>query len=139
MTVAGAPQQRLDDRYGRTSGARRRGRRAGTVAAAAGGAALLAWLVWTGVGGAAADPVDVRTDGFSVQSGSAVSVDWRVSGASDTPLACTIEAQAADRGIVGLVEVAVPAAAGSGERGGTTVVRTQREAVTGLISSCRRA
>lgn len=125
---------RLDDRYGRLPEVRRRNRLVAWLLLVAGAAAVVAWGVWTGVGGAAGEQLDITTRAFTVRGDAAVSVTWSVAGSS-RPLLCTIEADAQDRTTVGLVEVRVPPGGGTG----TTTVRTVRLAVTGLISGCRGA
>jgi hypothetical protein len=131
---AAEPRERLDARYGRQPAVRRRNRLVAWLLVAAGTLAVVAWGVWSGVGGATGDRFEVTTRAFTVRSDAAVSVTWSVTG-STKPLLCTIEADAEDRSTVGLVEVRVPAGGGTG----TTVVRTVRLAVTGLISACRPA
>jgi hypothetical protein len=125
---------RLEARYGRGPTARRRNRLVALVLAAVAVLAVAGWAVWTGVGGAAGEQLDVSTKAFTVQGDSFVSVTWSVEGSSRR-LACTIEADAADHSTVGLVVVMVPPGGGTG----TTTVRTVRQAVTGLISACRPA
>jgi hypothetical protein len=125
---------RLEARYGRGPHTRRRNRVLGLVLAAVALAALVLWGVWTNVGGAAGEQLDVTTRAFTVHGDSSVSVTWSVTGSSKR-LACTIEADAEDHSTVGLVVVMVPPGGGTG----TTTVRTVREAVTGLISACRPA
>lgn len=127
---------RLDDRYGRT--VRRRGRtRLGLVAlAAAIGAAAIAWAVWSGLGGTAATTLDLQTTSYRIDARS-VSVTWQVSGDAEA-LDCVIQAQGSDHGVVGVTTVRLRPT-GSAVRSGTSVVKVVRPAVTGLISSCRRA
>lgn len=125
---------RLEARYGRGPTARRRNRLIGLVLAALAVAAVVAWALWTGLGGAAGEQLDVNTRAFTVHGDRSVTVTWSVAGSS-RPLACTIEADAADHSTVGLVVVMVPPGGGTG----TTTVRTVRSAVTGLISACRPA
>ena len=137
MTVAPTPAGRLEDRYGRGPRGSRRGRLAGLVAAAALVAAAVAWAVVTGFGGAGST-TDLQTTGFSIESDSAVTVGWLVSGDASDPLVCAIEAQDTDGSVLGLVEVRVPVT-GEPARSGTTRVLTIRKADTGLIQSCRRA
>ncbi|WP_375399872.1 DUF4307 domain-containing protein [uncultured Amnibacterium sp.] len=136
--VAGAAPNgdRLDDRYGRT--VRRRGRsRLGVILlAAAIGVAAIAWAVWSGLGGTTATTLDLQTTSYRIEARS-VSVTWQVSGDAEA-LDCVIQAQGSDHGVVG-VTTARLRPTGSAVRSGTSVVKVVRPAVTGLISSCRRA
>lgn len=127
----------LDDRYGRTPARRRRGRIALVGGAAAGVAALLAWGLWTGIGGAST-ALEVDTLGVSVGGDDATTVRWLVTGRADTTLICAVEARDARGSVVGLVEETLRPT-GRPDRTGTTVVRTVRLAATGLIASCRDA
>ena len=126
--------QRLAARYGGDPATRRRNRVVGLVLAALAVVALAAWAVWTNIGGAVGEQLDVTTRAFTVHGDSSVSVTWSVTGSSKR-LACTVEADAQDHSVVGLVVVSVPPGGGTG----TTTVRTVREAVTGLVSACRPA
>jgi hypothetical protein len=127
----------LDERYGRTPTRRRRG----LIGAITGGAVVLAgvvaWSVWTGIGGAT-DSLDAQTITSSVQSAEATEVRWLVTGKPGSRLVCAIEARDGSGVVVGLVEVVLPAT-GDANRRGDTVVRTVRRAATGLIVSCRDA
>jgi hypothetical protein len=127
----------LDERYGRTPTRRRRRRVTAITAGALALAAVVAWGVWTGVGGAA-DTLDPQTRTTSVRSAEATEVRWLVTGRPGTRLVCAIEARDDAGVVVGLQEVVLPAT-GKPNRAGTTVVRTVRRAETGLIVSCRDA
>ncbi len=126
--------ERLAARYGRGPATRRRNRLAGLVLAVLAVLGVGTWAVWTNVGGAVGEQLDVTTRAFTVHGDSSVSVTWSVTGSSKR-LACTVEADAQDHSVVGLVVVEVPPGGGTG----TTTVRTVREAVTGLVSACRPA
>ncbi len=134
MTARGSV---LDARYGRTP-ARRRRRRFGALAAAGTAAvALLAWGLWTGIGGSTA-ALEVDTLAVTVDGDDATTVRWLVTGRADTELICAVEARDTVGSTVGLVEETVRPA-GPPDRTGTTTVRTVRRAATGLIASCRDA
>jgi hypothetical protein len=137
VTAAPTPAARLEDRYGRTPAGRRRGRLAAVLTAAVLVVAAAIWAALTGVGGAS-ETTDLATTGFTIESDSAVTVGWEVTGEAGVPLICAIEAQDPDGVVLGLVEVRVPVT-GQPARSGTTTVRTTRRADTGLIQSCRRA
>ena len=123
----------LADRYGRTRSRRRR-----PLAIAAGAAlavAVAAWAVWTGVGGAVG-ALDLQTDGYDTHP-SSMTVRWRVGGPDGQRLVCAVEALNAGKDVVGLK--AVPVRLDGGVARGTTEVRIVGPAVSGLLSSCRRA
>ncbi len=127
----------LDSRYGRTPVRRRRSVVSAVVAAAVLAAAVIAWSVWTGVGGSSA-ALDESTTNVQVEGSGAVVVGWTVSGRPGTRLVCALEAQDTAGSVVGLDEIVLPAT-GQVDRSGTTRVRTVRQASTGLIDSCRDA
>ncbi|WP_375389367.1 DUF4307 domain-containing protein [uncultured Amnibacterium sp.] len=127
----------LDERYGRTPTRRRRGLVGAATAGAVVLAGVVAWSVWTGVGGAA-DALDPQTITSEVRSAEATEVRWLVTGKPGTRLVCVIEARDGSGVVVGLVEAVLPAT-GDANRRGDTVVRTVRRASTGLIVSCRDA
>lgn len=127
----------LDERYGRTPRRRRRGRFRVILAAGIVAVAVVAWGVWTGIGGATT-ALDVTTTGITVVDDEATTVQWLVTGRSGTTLVCAIEATDASDAVVGLAEVVVPAS-GQINRTGETRVRTVRRASNGLIESCRDA
>jgi hypothetical protein len=127
----------LDERYGRTPSRRRRGRLGAVIGAAVLLIALIAWGVWTGVGGTAT-ALDTTTTGVDVQGPEGTQVQWLVTGRAGTTMVCAIEAQDESGAVVGLAEVVVRPT-GNPIRSGTTLVRTVRAASTGLIASCRDA
>jgi hypothetical protein len=127
----------LDERYGRTPARRRRGTVTALVAAAALVVGVIAWALWTGIGGATTT-LDIQTVTSAVRSAEVTEVRWSVTGRPDRALVCAIEARDRDGVVVGLVEAEIPAT-GQAERRGDTEVRTVRRASTGLIVSCRDA
>lgn len=134
--ATGRNGDRLDDRYGRTVQRRGRGRLGLVGLAVVVGAAAIAWAVWSGLGGTTRTTLDLQTTGYRIEARSVV-VTWQVSGDAEA-LDCVIQAQGADHGVVGVTTAALRPS-GSPVRSGTTVVKVVRPAVTGLISSCRRA
>lgn len=128
---------RLDERYGRTPGRRRRGRLIAVAAAALAAAGTLAWALWTGLGGATTT-MEADTIAATVRSDRVTEVRWLVTGRPSAALVCAVEARDLQGAVVGLAEVTVPAT-GSANRAGDTFVRTVRRATTGLIASCRDA
>lgn len=130
MTSA-ATQELLDDRYGRRRG---RGRLIGWV---------VLGLVVVGVGGAIAwttvasaiDAVDVDTTGFQVDDARTVSVTFQITARPGAPVACALEAQDTEHGVVGWRVVEYPAS-NDHSRAFTETIPTTAEATTGLASSC---
>jgi hypothetical protein len=124
-----APQ----DRYGAPSRARDVALRVLVVAVAA---AFLGWLTWAALH-QASQSVTGRVSGFTVISQHAVRVTLLVDGSGGDSVVCTVEARAADHGLVGSQDVTVPA----GESGSVpfeATIRTDREATTADVTGCRR-
>ncbi|MEH3089760.1 MAG: DUF4307 domain-containing protein [Microbacterium arborescens] len=125
-------QLKLDQRYGRTR--ERRSRRLAVGAAAVLGAGVLGLVAWTTVAGAI-DSVDTDATGFSVTDEHSVVVSFQVSGASGRPLACALEAQDTEHGVVGWRVVEYPADEGL-TRAFTETIPTVALATNGLVTSC---
>ena len=125
-------QLKLDQRYGRTH--ERRSRRLVIGAAAVLGAGVLGLVAWTTVSGAIG-AVDTDATGFSVSDEHSVVVSFQVSGASDRPLACALEAQDTEHGVVGWRVVEFPAEQGL-TRTFTETIPTVALATNGLVTSC---
>lgn len=125
-------QLKLDQRYGRTH--ERRSRRLVIGAAAVLGAGVLGLVAWTTVSGAIG-AVDTDATGFSVSDEHSVVVSFQVSGASDRPLACALEAQDTEHGVVGWRVVEFPAEPGL-TRTFTETIPTVALATNGLVTSC---
>ena len=127
----------LDERYGRTPTRRRRGRVTAIVIGAVVLVAVIAWSLWTGIGGTTTT-LDTTTTAISITNDEVTDVTWLVTGRSGTKLVCAIEATDDSGVVVGLAEVTLPVT-GQVNRGGETRVRTVRRATNGLIESCRDA
>jgi hypothetical protein len=132
MTTPGpTTQEVLDDRYGRGWS---RGRR---MAAVAGGAialvavGLFAWMTVT----SALDAVDADTTGFRVVDQHSVMLDFQISGPPGRSVACAIEAQDEQHGVVGWRVVEYPGSE-LHARAFHEVIPTTAEATTGLVNSC---
>lgn len=125
---------RLDERYGRTPGARRSARR--FVIAAAGSFVIVftAWVVWGGLDGTA-DAVEVLDTGHRVVDDRRVDVTWQVTMVPGSTAKCALQAQNEAHGIVGWKIIEVPAAE-QRTRSFTETVSTTELAVTGLIYRC---
>lgn len=127
----------LDERYGRTRDRRVRGRWIAIVSGVVLALGVIAWSVWTGIGGVTT-ALQVQTTDISIRSDEETEVRWLVTGRPDTELVCAIEAEDEQGVVVGLVQVVV-SPSNSMNRTGDTVVRTVRRASNGLIHSCRDA
>ncbi|MFS0867035.1 DUF4307 domain-containing protein [Microbacterium sp. 179-B 1A2 NHS] len=130
MTLADV-DRKLAERYGRTGAAVRRRWwwAVGVIAAVVVG--LLAWSTVAGaLGSVAAD-----TTGYKVIDERTVTVSLQVSIAPGTDVACAIEAQDAEHGIVGW-KVVEYAASDAHTRRFTETVPTVAAATNGLVRSC---
>lgn len=124
-------QQMLDERYGRT---RRRGTR--WIAAAAIAIALVvvgafAWM--TAAGSLAA--VDADATGFQVPDERTVVIEFQVSAPAGSSVACILEAQDEQHGVVGWKVVELPAGE-THTRAFRETVPTVAPATTGFVNSC---
>ena len=132
MTTPGPiTQDMLDERYGR---GRSPGRRwaiivGATVAIVAVG--LFGWMTFVN----AASAVDADTTGFEVIDEHSVALSFQISAPLGRSVACAIEAQDEEHGVVGWRIVEYP---GSDlhSRALREVIPTTAEATTGLVNSC---
>ena len=125
-------QQFLDERYGRRTS---RGRtRAGWIVVAAVAVAATVSLGWTTVASSMAT-VDVDATAYSVVDEHTVTVTFQVVAPSDGIVACALEAQDEEHGVVGWRVVEMPL-----ERGRiqvfTETIPTTAQATTGLVNAC---
>jgi hypothetical protein len=125
-------QQMLDERYGRRTSKRRRivGWTVVAVLAAAG----ITALGWTTVA-RTVQAVDVEETGFAVADEHLVTVSFQITAPTDRPVACAIEAQDEEHGVVGWRIVEYPASS-ERLRAFTETVPTLAEATTGFVNSC---
>ncbi len=124
--------RKLAERYGRTG---RSGRRTlGWIAVAVVAVAGTGLLGWSTLATAMAS-VDAETTGYAIVDTHTVEVRFQVSVPPGTGVACALEAQDADHGIVGWRIVELP---GSEDHTRSVVERvpTVAEATTGLVRSC---
>lgn len=128
----------LDERYGRTPGARRRRLLWGAIVGAGVLVAAIAWVVWVGLftPGAALETRDV---GFTLvdEPGQqdAVDVRFEVSTDAGNEVSCALQALDGQFAIVGWKVVELPPS-DDRTRQFTERVRTAQDAVTGLIYRC---
>lgn len=124
-------QDMLDERYGRTGSTRRRVTIGALAAVGAVAAVLLAWSTVAGT----LDDVDVDTTGFTVEDERTVSLAFQLTAPAGRSVACALEAQDEDHGIVGWKIVEYPAS-DLRVRAFRESIPTTAEATTGLVSAC---
>lgn len=122
---------RLDLRYGRV---RSRRSRVVAVIIAAFLAAVIAVIGWSIIA-AQFDSVNGTATGFTVTDEHTITISLRITGPAGRPVACALEAQDPDHGVVGWRVVAYPAA-DEVTRMFEETLPTLAEATTGLVKSC---
>jgi len=124
-------QEMLDERYGRT-----RSRRGRWVIAILSGIALLAVgaFAWMTVANSL-NAVDADATGFQVVDSHTVVVEFQVSAPAGAAVACALEAQDVQHGVVGwkVVEIAPDE---THARAFRETIPTVGEATTGFVNSC---
>lgn len=122
------------ERYGRTSGDRRRRLTIGVVAAAAVLVVVVAWVVWVGLFSPSAS-LETRDTGYQQRADGTVDIRFEVTTEPGTPVSCALQALNAEFAIVGWKIVDLP---GSDQltRAFVENVRVTEPAVTGLIYRC---
>lgn len=124
-------QQMLDERYGRVRSPRRRWAIGVAIAT---GAAVVALFAWFAVSGAL-DSVDADTTGFEIVDDHSVTLTFQVTAPAGRSVACAIEAQDEQHGVVGWRVVEYPATEVHA-RAFREVIPTTAEATTGFVNSC---
>ncbi|MCT9820543.1 DUF4307 domain-containing protein [Microbacterium sp. W1N] len=123
-------QQRLDDRYGRT-----RRRRLPWVVFIAVVVGLVGWYGWSTIT-TSMDTLDTDATGYEVIEGQrSVVVNFQTTGRADVPIACALEAQDVEHGVVGWRIVQYEPAPAT-TRSFSETIPTTAEATTGLVTSC---
>lgn len=131
MTTPGpTTQDMLDERYGRGRTASRRWTVAG-IGAAIIAVGLLTWLTVAN----SMDAVSAETTGFQVVDGHSVSLRFQVSAPAGRSIACALEAQDEQHGVVGWRIVEYPGS-DMHVRAFHEVLPTTAEATTGLVNAC---
>ena len=132
MTTPGpTTQDILDERYGRGRSASRRWAIVTGVALAVIAVGLLGWMTLA----SSFDAVDAETTGFDVVDEHSVTLRFQISAPPGRDIACAIEAQDEDHGVVGWRVVEYPAA-DTHARAFRESIPTTAEATTGLVNSC---
>jgi hypothetical protein len=124
-------QDMLDERYGRTRSPRRRWVIGAAVAL---GAVVVGLFVWTTVTNSL-DSVDADTTGFEVVDEHSVILSFQFTAPAGRPVACAIEAQDDDHGVVGWRVVELPAS-DEHTRAFRETIPTTAAATTGFVNSC---
>lgn len=124
-------QQMLDERYGRT---RRPATRWVAIVAIAVGALAVGAFAWLTVS-SSINSVDVDTTGFQVVDERAVTLEFQVSAPAGAAIACTLEAQDEEHGVVGWKVVEIPASE-THARAFRETIPTVAGATTGFVNSC---
>ncbi|WP_159501023.1 DUF4307 domain-containing protein [Microbacterium sp. 18062] len=124
--------QMLDDRYGRT-GTRRSTRFWAIVATIGISAAVIvaAWYAFS----TPANSVQATTTGFELVDDRTVTVSFQVTAPAGSPLACVLEAQDEEHGVVGWLVVEYPASDAHSQAFRETIPVTA-EATTGFVNTC---
>jgi len=121
----------LDDRYGRSS--TRRTTRFWVVVAGIGIAAAVGVAAWYSFS-TPASSIDATTTGYELADGTAT-VSFQVTAPAGSAVACVLEAQDEDHGIVGWKVVEYPPTDAHSQAFRETIPVTA-EATTGLVNSC---
>jgi hypothetical protein len=124
-------QDMLDERYGRTSTPRRRWTIGIVVAVAAVLVGLFAWMTVAST----LEDVDVDTTGFDVEDQRTVVLSFQITAPPGRSVACALEAQDEDHGIVGWRVVEYPASELT-SRAFRERIPTTAAATTGLVNDC---
>jgi hypothetical protein len=124
----------LDARYGRTRAHSKRERSLGWIVGVGIMLVAVAWVWWVGTDPASTQ-LQSRTIGYEIEDDSTVLVTFEVSVDAGTPVSCAVQALNTAYGIVGWVELDLPAA-DAHTTSHRVEVRTTERATTGLVSEC---
>jgi hypothetical protein len=124
-------QDLLDDRYGRR---RSPARRWIIVTGVLVVVALIAWFGWTTVQNTM-NSVDADTTSFEIVDEHSVTLGFQITAPAGRPVACAIEAQDEEHGVVGWRVVEIPASE-THARAFREAIPTTAEATTGFVNSC---
>lgn len=124
----------LDTRYGRTPKRRKRDRRTLWVLAGVLALVIGAWVVWTGLDGAASK-IEARDTRHSIIDEHSVSVTFEVSMPPNSSSSCAVQALNEDFTVVGWKVIDVPPSR-LYTRSFTEILRTTTQSNTGLIYRC---
>lgn len=124
-------QDMLDERYGRTRSVASRWI---VWVAAVAGAAAIGWFVWTTIAGTL-DDVGLDNTGYEIVDERSVVVSFQITAPVGRSVACALEAQDVEHGVVGWRVVEFPAS-DQHARAFRETIPTTALATTGLVNSC---
>jgi len=124
-------QDMLDERYGRTRSPRQRAGFITFLAVATIGVVLFGWMIVSN----AMNDAAATTTGYTVEDSRTVTLAFQVTAPEGRSIACVLEAQDEDHGIVGW-KVVQYAAAEVHAQAFSERIPTTAEATTGLVNSC---
>jgi len=130
-TPSPTTQDILDERYGRGRSASRRWTIVAGVVVGAVAVGLLGWMTIAST----LDAVDAETTGFEVTGEHSVTLRFQISAPAGRTVACAIEAQDEEHGVVGWRVVEYPGS-DTQARAFRESIPTTAEATTGLVNSC---
>jgi len=124
-------QEMLDERYGRTRG---RGRRGFVVVGAVAAVLAVIALAWLTIANSM-NTVDADATGFTIVDERTIVLDFQVSAPPGATVACALESQDEQHGVVGWKIVELPASE-TQVRAFQETIPTVAEATTGFVNSC---
>lgn len=126
-------QTMLDERYGRTRATA--SRRRSSIIAGAAIAVIVGVIAWMSFGNAS-NAVSASATAYKVVDASATTVTFQLTAPAGSAVACVLEADDTDHGIVGWRVIEYPASAAGRNRTLTEAIPTVGRATTGLVNSC---
>jgi len=126
-------QAMLDERYGRTRA--RVSRRRSSIIAGTVIAVVVAAIAWMSFGNTSTS-VDATATAYQVVDASSTTVTFRLTAPVGARVACVLEADDTDHGIVGWRVIEYPASGSGAGRTLTEAIPTVGRATTGLVNSC---
>jgi hypothetical protein len=124
-------QDMLDERYGRTVSPRRRWTVGIAVVIVVVVVGLFAWMTVSST----VDDVDVDTTGFTVDDARSVTLSFQITAPAGRSVACALEAQDEEHGVVGW-KIVEYEASDLRTRAFRETIPTTAEATTGLVNDC---
>lgn len=124
-------QDMLDERYGRTVSPRRRWTVGIAVVIVVVVVGLFAWMTVSST----VDDVDVDTTGFAVDDSRSVTLSFQITAPAGRSVACALEAQDEEHGVVGW-KIVEYEASDLRTRAFRETIPTTAEATTGLVNDC---